>query len=110
MADATGAHPIRADVTDPDAAARLVTEVVQRHGQLDGLVLNAGIVRPGAVGDLADHDWEAMIATDLPAPYRLVRASLPHLLAVGGAWAGAPQVVRCVSRSGSGRGRNRIVE
>jgi meso-butanediol dehydrogenase / (S,S)-butanediol dehydrogenase / diacetyl reductase len=105
VAAATGAHPITADVTDPDGAARLITETAQRHGRLDGLVLNAGIVRPGTVGDLADHDWEAMVATNLTAPYRLLRAALPQLLAGGGAIVGVASI-SAVRASGGIAGYN----
>ncbi len=105
VADATGAHPLTADVTDPDAAARLITETVQRCGRLDGLVLNAGLVRPGAVGDLADQDWEAMVATNLTAPFRLVRAALPPLLAGGGAIVGVASI-SAVRASGGTAGYN----
>lgn len=106
VADATGAYPIAADVTEPDGARRLIDETVQRHGRLDGLVLNAGIVRPGAVGDLASHDWDAMVATNLTAPYRLLHAALPHLLAdSGGAIVGVASI-SAVRASGGIAGYN----
>lgn len=80
VAAATGAHPIVADVASSTDMNRLVTETLDRFGKLNGLVLNAGIVRPGAAGELSDEDWEAMISTNLTGPFRLVRAALPHLL------------------------------
>ncbi|WP_448613455.1 SDR family NAD(P)-dependent oxidoreductase [Modestobacter sp. URMC 112] len=92
VAEATGAHPVTADVTGPGEADRLVAETVQRFGRLDGLVLNAGIVRPGAAGDLADADWESMVTTNLTAPYRLLRAALPHLVDSRGSVVGISSV------------------
>lgn len=85
VAAKTGAHAFTGDVAATGGAARLVEEAVQRFGRLDGLVLNAGIVRPGAVGDLPEADWDAMVTTNLTAPYRLLHAALPHLLRAGGA-------------------------
>jgi len=77
---ATGAHAISADLSEPMAPRRVVEETVGLLGRLDGLVLNAGIVRPGGIADLADHDWDAMLATNLTAPFRLLQAALPHVL------------------------------
>ena len=47
VADSTGALTIAADVSVPEDARRVVRGTVEHFGRLDGLVLNAGIVRPG---------------------------------------------------------------
>ncbi|MGW7407860.1 SDR family NAD(P)-dependent oxidoreductase [Streptomyces sp. NPDC054833] len=77
------AHP--SDVGDPEAADGLVQAALAAHGRLDGLVLNAGIGRGGAVGDLSLEDWEEVMRTNLTGPLMLLRAALPHLLEAGGA-------------------------
>jgi NAD(P)-dependent dehydrogenase (short-subunit alcohol dehydrogenase family) len=105
IADATGAHPIATDLTDPARAREAVTGTVQRFGRLDGLVLNAGIVRPGAVGELADADWDAMVATNLTAPYRLLHAALPHLIDSSGSVVGIASI-SAVRASGGIAGYN----
>lgn len=92
VAGATGSHPVTADLTDAGECRDLVTETLQRFGRLDGLVLNAGIARPGAVGDLADGDWAAMVATNLTAPYRLLHAALAHLVRSRGSVVGVASV------------------
>ncbi|MEU6064430.1 SDR family oxidoreductase [Streptomyces sp. NPDC047082] len=77
------AHP--SDVGDPEAADGLVRAALAAHGRLDGLVLNAGIGRGGAVGDLSLEDWDEVMRTNLTGPLMLLRAALPHLLESGGA-------------------------
>ncbi|MEU6274927.1 SDR family oxidoreductase [Streptomyces populi] len=77
------AHP--SDVGDPGAADGLVRAALTAHGRLDGLVLNAGIGRGGAVGDLSLEDWDEVMRTNLTGPLMLLRAALPHLLETGGA-------------------------
>ncbi len=77
------AHP--SDVGDPEAADGLVRAALAAHGRLDGLVLNAGIGRGGAVGDLSLEDWDDVMRTNLTGPLMLLRAALPHLLESGGA-------------------------
>lgn len=79
VAGTTGALTIAADVSVPDDARRVVTETVEHFGRLDGLVLNAGVVRPGSVSELRDQDWDAMLATNLSGPFRMAREALPHL-------------------------------
>lgn len=84
VAERTGAIAKVADVASPEHASRLIGETVVEFGRLDGVVLNAGIVRPGPVGDLSDEDWTSMIATNLTAPFQLARTALPHLMQTGG--------------------------
>ena len=91
-AEATGAHPVVADTTDPAAVRSLIDHIVTRFGRLDGVVLNAGIVRAGPVGELSESDWAAMVETNLTAPYRLLHLALPHLVAARGAVVGVSSV------------------
>ncbi|MFF1695875.1 SDR family NAD(P)-dependent oxidoreductase, partial [Streptomyces sp. NPDC058257] len=60
--------------------------VPQMHplAPIDGLVLNAGVGRGGAVGDLSDEDWDTVLRTNLTGPFQLMRAALPHLLEARG--------------------------
>ncbi|MFI1157766.1 SDR family NAD(P)-dependent oxidoreductase [Streptomyces sioyaensis] len=85
LAEETGALAHPADTADPGAVRGLVDATVSAYGRLDGLVLNAGIARSGAVGDLSMEDWEAVMATNVTGPFLLQRAALPHLLASRGA-------------------------
>lgn len=88
VSDATGAHAVVADVASAADMEQLVAETVERFGGLNGLVLNAGIVRPGGAGDLSTEDWDAMVSTNLTGPFFLVRAALPHLVKSAGAIVG----------------------
>ena len=67
-----------ADLTDREAVERLVGDVLERWGQIDVLVNNAGLNVPRRdLGELSVEDWEAVIDTDLTAPFLLCRAVLP---------------------------------
>ncbi|MFE7785705.1 SDR family NAD(P)-dependent oxidoreductase [Streptomyces nigrescens] len=85
LAEETGALAHPSDAADPEAVQGLVETAVSAYGRLDGLVLNAGIARSGAVGDLSVEDWEAVMTTNVTGPFLLQRAALPHLLAARGA-------------------------
>ncbi|MEI5099420.1 SDR family oxidoreductase [Streptomyces sp. PmtG] len=84
LAEETGALAHPSDAGDPDAVAALVAAAVDAYGRLDGVVLNAGVGRPGAVGDLSPEDWETVLTTNLTGPFHLLRAALPHLLETRG--------------------------
>lgn len=84
VAEETGALAHPADAGDPAEVAGLVEAATQAYGRIDGLVLNAGVGRSGAVGDLSDEDWDAVMRTNLTGPFLLLRAALPHLLEARG--------------------------
>lgn len=84
----TGAHPAAVDVTDPEAIRSMLEDTVTRFGRLDGLVLNAGVNRPGPVAAISEQDWAATLATNLTAPFRLLHHAVPHLVESRGAVVG----------------------
>ncbi|MFC7306856.1 SDR family NAD(P)-dependent oxidoreductase [Streptomyces monticola] len=85
VAQETGALAQPSDAGDPEAVQALVDTVLAAHGRLDGVVLNAGIGRSGAVGDLSDETWNEVVRTNLTGPFLLLRTALPHLLESRGA-------------------------
>ncbi|MGW2425166.1 SDR family NAD(P)-dependent oxidoreductase [Streptomyces sp. NPDC001709] len=85
LARETGALAYPSDVGEPDAAEGLVRAALSAHGRIDGVVLNAGIGRGGAVGDLTLRDWEEVMRTNVTGPLLLLRAAIGHLLESRGA-------------------------
>jgi 3-oxoacyl-[acyl-carrier protein] reductase len=71
-----GAHVVTADLTQPDAAERLVGEAEAAMGRIDILVNNAGFARDGLMLRMKDEDWQSVIDLDLSAAFRLTRAVL----------------------------------
>ena len=76
---------IQADLADSAAPAAVVAEVIARAGRLDVLVNNAGVMTQAPADSLTLEDWQRSLAINLTAPFLLIRASLPHLRARGGA-------------------------
>lgn len=85
VADGCGAVAVTADITSGADRARLIGGVVDAHGRLDGLVLNAGIQRMGTLETLSEPDFDAVFATNVRGPLLLAKLALPHLLAARGA-------------------------
>jgi meso-butanediol dehydrogenase / (S,S)-butanediol dehydrogenase / diacetyl reductase len=85
VAESTGALDLVCDTADQGQVDELVAAVAAAFGQLDGLVLNAGIILPGGVADLSAENFAAMVSVNLTGPFLVAKAALPHLLAARGA-------------------------
>lgn len=68
-----GAH-IVADFSSRESAEATAEQAIATFGRIDILVNNAGINRLGAIGEVADPDWDALLAVNLTAPMVLSRA------------------------------------
>lgn len=64
-----------ADVADPGAVERMISEIVERYGRLDVVVNNAGITRDGLAVRMSDEDWDAVISTNLSGAFYVSRAA-----------------------------------
>jgi NAD(P)-dependent dehydrogenase (short-subunit alcohol dehydrogenase family) len=67
------------DVSDYEQVERLVESTVEEYGRLDAMVNNAGIGRPGTLGEMTLEDWEDVLRIDLDGVMYGSRAALPHL-------------------------------
>ncbi len=57
---------------------------VSRFGGLDLLLNNVGIVIGGGVVELAEEDWDKMVAVNLKSAYLSMKHAIPAMLARGG--------------------------
>jgi len=77
-----GATLVPLDITDYDALDRMGAALHERFGRLDVLVGNAAILGElSPVGHIEIKDWEAVMATNLTANWRLIRSLDPLLQA-----------------------------
>ncbi|MEU6122550.1 SDR family oxidoreductase [Streptomyces sp. NPDC047123] len=79
LARETGAFAHPADAGDPEGVAGLVAATVAEYGRVDGLVLNAGVGRSGAVGDLSDEATR-LVPTGRPGRPEEVAEAITWLL------------------------------
>jgi NAD(P)-dependent dehydrogenase (short-subunit alcohol dehydrogenase family) len=70
-----------ADVTAADAPAAIAAKTVSAFGGLTTLVNAAGIIATGTVENTDDAAWDVMLDVNLRAPFRLMRAVMPLLIA-----------------------------
>ena len=67
------------DVRDAPDVKAFVAEATEALGGLHILINNAGIGRDGALWRMEDHEWEAVLATNLTGAFYFLRAVTPHL-------------------------------
>jgi 3-oxoacyl-[acyl-carrier protein] reductase len=68
------------DVADAARCEQVIDEVGKTHGKLSILVNNAGITRDGLAMRMKDEDWDAVLATNLSAVFRLSRGVLRGMM------------------------------
>lgn len=75
---------VRLDVTDDSSRRSAVNYVLRRHGRIDTLVNNAGIVVTAAIEDTPDDLSRRIFETNYFGPLALMQAVLPVMRAQGG--------------------------
>jgi NADP-dependent 3-hydroxy acid dehydrogenase YdfG len=83
VAQATGGHPLTADLADPAAARTLAEAALAVAGRIDVLVSNAGLGWAGVLHRMTGEDVSRLVAVNLRAPIELTRALLPQMLQRG---------------------------
>ncbi|MEY3149962.1 MAG: hypothetical protein RLY92_189 [Chloroflexota bacterium] len=78
---ATGAQvlAIRGDVSVAADVVRMVAATIERFGQIDILVINAGGPPPGSFLSLSIEQWEQALQLTLLSAVRLCHAVVPHM-------------------------------
>ena len=71
---------LEADLSDKDAVEALVPAAEAAMGGLDILVNNAGVTRDNLFLRMKDDEWDAVIAVNLTASFRLARAAVKGMM------------------------------
>jgi len=75
---------IRLDVTDAAATEAALADIESRFGPVAILVNNAGITRDNLLLRMKDDEWDAVMATNLKAVFRLSKAVLRGMMKARG--------------------------
>jgi NAD(P)-dependent dehydrogenase (short-subunit alcohol dehydrogenase family) len=73
----------RADISRQDGAAEVVDTAVREFGQLDAVINNAGIVRPGRFDQIEVEEYQRNLDVHFFGSLHVCRAAWPHLAASG---------------------------
>lgn len=79
------AASVRVDVTKESDVKKMIDVTLDMYGRIDILVNNAGVFDELVpVGEVSDEFWDKVIATNLTAPMRGIRAVIPVFERQGG--------------------------
>jgi NAD(P)-dependent dehydrogenase (short-subunit alcohol dehydrogenase family) len=103
--DATAALGARAEafadsIASPSAAKAAVELAVKRFGGIDIVVNNAAILRDAFVFKADPEAWDAVIRTNLSAPFHVLAAATPLMRDQAKAGRGGGRIVNIVSTAG----------
>jgi len=70
---------VQADLLNLALLPSVVTETVNRFGQLDVLVNNASSFFPTPIGEVSEQAWDDLVGTNLKTPLFLSQAAAAHL-------------------------------
>ena len=73
-------HVLPCNLAAKDEVEALVPKAEEVMGRLDVLVANAGITKDNLLVQLRDEDWEEVLAVNLSATFRLVRAGVRGMM------------------------------
>jgi acetoacetyl-CoA reductase/3-oxoacyl-[acyl-carrier protein] reductase len=71
------------NVGSAEDCRRAIGEVIARHGRLDIVVNNAGILIDRTVDRMTDDDWYKVLAVNLSGSFFTSQAALPHMIGQG---------------------------
>jgi len=76
---APGLEAVAGDVSSSRDVSRLVQRVLERFGAIHILVNNAGVLRPTAVIEIEEEEWDWVVNVNLKGTYLCSRAVLPAM-------------------------------
>ncbi|MGD9764916.1 MAG: 3-oxoacyl-ACP reductase FabG [Candidatus Binatia bacterium] len=90
------------DVRNPAACDAAVRSIADRHGRLDIVVNNSGLVRDGLLGMMTDRDIGDLLATNVGGVLNVTRAAVGRMIAQR---AGTIIMLSSVAAAKGGRGQ-----
>ena len=73
------------DLSDTANCGPAIAAAVDHFGRLDALCNVAAVFIPTHSHEMSDDDWDKSLAVNLSAPFKLIRAAIPHLIEAEGA-------------------------
>lgn len=75
------AHPLAIELTEPEAVAGMMAQILAIAGKLDIFHANAGSYVGGPLADGDPDAWDRMLNLNINAAFRSIHAVLPHMIA-----------------------------
>ena len=73
------AMAIKVDVANPKEIEQMVQSILERFGQIDILINNAGITRDKLILRMTEEEWDAVLDINLKGTFLCTRAVIRHM-------------------------------
>ena len=73
----------KVNITDPESIQNAVDEIITKHGRIDILINNAGIIRDRSFAKMGDEEWNSVVNVNLNGLYYSCKAVVPHMREAG---------------------------
>jgi 3-oxoacyl-[acyl-carrier protein] reductase len=70
---------VQGDVSEWQAAQRIAHETLEKFGQIDLLVLNAGIWEGAPIEEMSEETWNRVLNTNLKAAWAMTKSCVPAM-------------------------------
>jgi len=79
LAGRADVHVQPCDLRDRSRVEAAVRDAIDRHGALDVLINNAGVIMVAPMEEMTEEDYEEAMQVHYRAPLHAIRAALPHM-------------------------------
>lgn len=59
---------------------KIIAEILNKHGRIDVVVNNAGILRDRSFAKMTPQEWNLVVAVHLHGTYKITKAAWPHMM------------------------------
>jgi 3-oxoacyl-[acyl-carrier protein] reductase len=73
----------KVDITNAESVGSAVEEIISKHGKIDILINNAGVIRDRSFLKMTSEEWNTVININLNALFVTTQAVLPHMREAG---------------------------
>jgi 3-oxoacyl-[acyl-carrier protein] reductase len=68
------------DTSNREQTRQVAKEVIEKYGEIDVLINNAGIVQDALVTKMTEEEWDKVIDVDLKGPFQMVQAVVDNMI------------------------------
>ena len=70
----------KVDVTSKESTEAAVAEIMEKHGRIDILINNAGIIRDKSFMKMTEDQWDSVMNVNVKSLYVTAKAVLPYMI------------------------------
>lgn len=68
------------DISNREQTKQVVQEVLDRYGEVDVLINNAGIIQDALVTKMTEDQWDKVMNVDLKGPFQMIQAVVDSMI------------------------------